>query len=301
MNGRVYDPLAARFLSPDPFVNDAANGQSYNRYTYVLNNPTNLVDPSGYEECESSSYCSVTRSLSNAANMLGVIAVNAQRATTTGVQKVANQSPRIAKVFGQGFVFRANSGASANTTPATQTYVGMGKDGVPYTYEGPAAEPKSTWQKVKDGAGDFVEGALHAAEGIPGEGVAVAGVVRIVGRAGNSNVIGALEKGAGGLSGLSFGEMRSALTTAQDAYKGSTVIGHALSKHAGRNPQIWGRITGSMKTWNDQAMKQLRDIVRAPGEFEEKAYDGIKFLEKRMEDGRGVRLNMDSTFKGFID
>ena len=112
MNGRVYDPLAARFLSPD-FINDAANGQSYNRYTYVLNNPTNLVDPSGYEECESSSYCSVTRSLSNSANMLGVIAVNAQRAATTGVQKVANQSPRIAKVFGQGFVFRANSGASA--------------------------------------------------------------------------------------------------------------------------------------------------------------------------------------------
>lgn len=107
MNGRVYDPLAARFLSPDPFINDAANGQSYNRYTYVLNNPTNLVDPSGYEECESSSYCSITRSLSNSANMLGVIAVNAQRAATTGVQKVANQSPRIAKVFGQGFVFGA--------------------------------------------------------------------------------------------------------------------------------------------------------------------------------------------------
>ncbi|WP_139260489.1 hypothetical protein [Duganella sacchari] len=103
------------------------------------------------------------------------------------------------------------------------------------------------------------------------------------------------------LSGLSFGQMRTALETAQETYKGSTAIGHALSKHAGRNPQIWGRISGSMKTWNDQGMKQFREIIRAPGEFQEKVYDGLKFLEKRLEDGRGVRLNMDSTFKGFID
>ncbi|SHN12981.1 filamentous hemagglutinin [Duganella sacchari] len=48
-------------------------------------------------------------------------------------------------------------------------------------------------------------------------------------------------------------------------------------------------------------MKQFREIIRAPGEFQEKVYDGLKFLEKRLEDGRGVRLNMDSTFKGFID
>lgn len=35
------------------------------------------------------------------------------------------------------------------------------------------------------------------------------------------------------------------------ALKGSTVIGHALSKHAGRNPEVWGKKTGSMSTWND--------------------------------------------------
>ncbi len=103
------------------------------------------------------------------------------------------------------------------------------------------------------------------------------------------------------LSGLSFGQMRTALETAQEAYKGSTAIGHALSKHAGRNPQICGRMSGAMKTWNAQAMTHFREIVRAPGEFQEKAYDGLKFLEKRLEDGRGVRLNMDSTFKGCID
>ncbi len=49
MNGRIYDPLTARFMSADPILQDPMNGQSYNRYSYVMNNPTNLVDPTGYE------------------------------------------------------------------------------------------------------------------------------------------------------------------------------------------------------------------------------------------------------------
>ena len=65
----------------------------------------------------------------------------------------------------------------------------MGKDGAPYTYEGPAAEPKYTTQRIKDGVGDFVGGPMHAAEGIPGEGIAFAGVVKIT-RAANSTVTG---------------------------------------------------------------------------------------------------------------
>ncbi len=48
MNGRVYDPVIGRFLSPDPNVQFAANLQSYNRYSYVLNNPLSLTDPTGY-------------------------------------------------------------------------------------------------------------------------------------------------------------------------------------------------------------------------------------------------------------
>jgi RHS repeat-associated protein len=37
MGGRIYDPVVARFLSPDPFVQDPFNLQNLNRYTYVLN------------------------------------------------------------------------------------------------------------------------------------------------------------------------------------------------------------------------------------------------------------------------
>jgi RHS repeat-associated protein len=48
MNGRIYDPLVGRFMSADPFIQAPGDLQSYNRYAYVMNNPLNLTDPSGY-------------------------------------------------------------------------------------------------------------------------------------------------------------------------------------------------------------------------------------------------------------
>jgi hypothetical protein len=52
MKGRVYDPVARSFLTPDPFVVDPLFSQSYNRYSYVYNNPATLIDPSGFDpEC----------------------------------------------------------------------------------------------------------------------------------------------------------------------------------------------------------------------------------------------------------
>jgi RHS repeat-associated protein len=48
MNGRVYDPVVGRFLSPDPIVQDVENSQSFNSYTYCLNNPLLFTDPSGF-------------------------------------------------------------------------------------------------------------------------------------------------------------------------------------------------------------------------------------------------------------
>ncbi len=48
MNGRMYDPHLGRFLSADPTIQDPSNSQSLNRYTYCLNDPLALTDPSGF-------------------------------------------------------------------------------------------------------------------------------------------------------------------------------------------------------------------------------------------------------------
>ncbi|MEO0442474.1 MAG: FG-GAP-like repeat-containing protein [Pseudomonadota bacterium] len=48
MNGRIYDPRLARFLQADPHIQAPDNTQSLNRYSYVINNPLNKTDPSGY-------------------------------------------------------------------------------------------------------------------------------------------------------------------------------------------------------------------------------------------------------------
>jgi hypothetical protein len=43
-------PTQGRWLSPDPLAGNILNPQSLNRYAYVLNNPTSLVDPLGLDD-----------------------------------------------------------------------------------------------------------------------------------------------------------------------------------------------------------------------------------------------------------
>jgi RHS repeat-associated protein len=47
MNARLYDPAVGRFLAPDPYVQAPAFSQSFNRYSYCLNNPLKYTDPDG--------------------------------------------------------------------------------------------------------------------------------------------------------------------------------------------------------------------------------------------------------------
>ncbi|MBL8717330.1 MAG: hypothetical protein JNL79_15190 [Myxococcales bacterium] len=48
MQGRIYDPMLQRFLTPDPFLEAFGRGDGLNRYAYVRSSPTNLVDPTGF-------------------------------------------------------------------------------------------------------------------------------------------------------------------------------------------------------------------------------------------------------------
>lgn len=46
--GRYYDAEIGRFISADPFIQTPYEPQNLNRYSYVVNNPQNHTDPSGY-------------------------------------------------------------------------------------------------------------------------------------------------------------------------------------------------------------------------------------------------------------
>ncbi|WP_368563150.1 toxin TcdB middle/N-terminal domain-containing protein [Pseudoxanthomonas sp. UTMC 1351] len=47
MNGRIYDDQLGRFLQADPVIQAPTNGQSWNAYSYTLNNPLTYTDPTG--------------------------------------------------------------------------------------------------------------------------------------------------------------------------------------------------------------------------------------------------------------
>jgi RHS repeat-associated protein len=44
---RYYSSRWMRFMTPDPIMGDISNPQSWNRYTYVQNNPLSFIDPFG--------------------------------------------------------------------------------------------------------------------------------------------------------------------------------------------------------------------------------------------------------------
>lgn len=48
---RFYGNRLGRFMSLDPVAADAGDPQSHNRYTYAGNDPINLMDPTGMDDC----------------------------------------------------------------------------------------------------------------------------------------------------------------------------------------------------------------------------------------------------------
>lgn len=86
MNAREYDPVVGRFISPDTLIPQATNSQAYNRYSYVINNPLSLTDPSGHSWL-SKAVRSVTRSVKRAINQ---VTEQVARSTTYALQKISS-------------------------------------------------------------------------------------------------------------------------------------------------------------------------------------------------------------------
>ena len=59
MNGRLFDPDIGRFMTADPTVQFAGYSQSYNRYSYLFNNPLGGTDPTGFEQLTDEQYVTI--------------------------------------------------------------------------------------------------------------------------------------------------------------------------------------------------------------------------------------------------
>ncbi|MEN3157339.1 RHS repeat-associated core domain-containing protein [Alkalimonas sp. NCh-2] len=126
MGGRVYDPILGRFLQADPFIQQPNNIQNFNRYSYVLNNPLNATDPSGYFfqmlVIWAANYVAAATAATAFGTALGMaltayqyygyaqMAVGAIRAIEGGGTAMANFAGGMAKGYAKGLAFNAAMG-----------------------------------------------------------------------------------------------------------------------------------------------------------------------------------------------
>ena len=74
MGGRVHDPVLGRFISADPYITYPGMTQSYNRYSYVQNNPLSRIRPERLQRHRTRTYTIVNedREVDPLASMVGM-------------------------------------------------------------------------------------------------------------------------------------------------------------------------------------------------------------------------------------
>jgi RHS repeat-associated protein len=128
MNGRIYDPRSASFLSIDPIVAKPTMAHSYHPYSYVSNNPVNATDPTGFvEEPTMSADLSTMLDLMGASSLKEALAIAIQAAEAKGKDETSQPAPGVKTTDGRG----------TSTSPKTPTQKGTA---------GPT-KPKDTKQK----------------------------------------------------------------------------------------------------------------------------------------------------------
>jgi RHS repeat-associated protein len=132
MNGRIEDSVTGRFLSPDPRGTSPGNTQSWNRYSYVYNNPLTLVDPTGFyaKPCPADGGCSGGTYITPLTGTLipGYIpdgwscSGNCSLSALTGLsQGVIDQALGGSSTVGQGSSSSPTASGSNSTPVATQS------------------------------------------------------------------------------------------------------------------------------------------------------------------------------------
>jgi len=119
MNGRIYDPLLGRFLSADLIVQSPASLQSYNRYSYVLNNPLTSIDENGFQ--------AVPPNCAPLAGMCGPgggVVLNAQLGEAMSAAQQAGMNPQKVVTAAMDEDFRRNTNEQAKEVITAYSILG---------------------------------------------------------------------------------------------------------------------------------------------------------------------------------
>ncbi len=173
MNGRVYDPTIGRFTSADPYIQFPYDTQSYNRYSYVLTNPVNYIDPSGYgifgeikkgfkelERGVSKAWKEVTRASKDLVGGMLIVTglavmVIAPEFAWVGASLVASGSAIVNGEERVQLQYRTSYGSSAPRTPSVDSY--LASNGAYYD-----ADITYNHKNMNGGATDSFEAALSS-------------------------------------------------------------------------------------------------------------------------------------------
>lgn len=400
MNGRIYDQMLGQFIQPDNYIALPGESQSYNRFSYVLNNPLKYTDPSGewiglaiagvmtsYNALHAYNYgggqalySSIGMSLGGMAlgvatstaygeifKSLGMTTINASldvvlsqsgsalagalSGVTTSFLLASNSSSK----FTASSIFASAATGSVSGLMKFQKFKKMAEDAFenhmkkvnqelkkydlasdggmaptpagdlnPYkpnaghqfmidweTSNNNLLNSNNSFYNLVGGVNTLIYNTLDATS-ITGDfilykvGMKEYGVQNLKGEYINmpeirDAVMESLSMAIGWMGKLYLSFFNITLRTASIAYKGSTKLGHSFSKKAGRKPELWGKTSGAMTKWHSQALIHYDDIMNGPGGFSVVTEDGLSFFEKKLPDGRGIRIQMNGEFKGFID
>lgn len=173
MNGRIYDPLLGRFLSADIVVQAPGSLQSYNRYSYVMNNPLTMTDPTGFWSWSSFGKGVLIGAVSAAVVAAAVVAapvVIAAAATTLGASAAtAATAATVAAVT----VNTAATVATAYTVGTTGTEIVTGREVNVSLKNGVSLGRELSDNEVSEKAGNLVGGVAGGVAGARITGAAI--------------------------------------------------------------------------------------------------------------------------------
>ncbi|WP_268999229.1 RHS repeat-associated core domain-containing protein [Paenibacillus athensensis] len=277
LRARYYDPSVGRFISEDSYEGQIDNPLSLNLYTYVHNNPLTNIDPSGHW-CESAD-----GKWAHAGECDNGIRDDrySDDMYHDGDNQRYNGFEPVQAVFNYPVEVRYLRWKLGDASAFTSA--GESKQEKMWTMA------KSDWT-IQDALSWTASGLYFGLVAVEAsfELMAVGGVRFFVNRNAKMSVTV---------------NNQSVITSANRIYaETETEVGHSLAKHMSRKPDIWGKPKGNTDVLNQRANQHLQDILNGEGNFQVvQSGNGVTFLEKTLSDGRGIRLNMDGTFKGFID